>query len=132
MVDVVMQAPDAVLLGGPRRAGGGAAVAAAGRRPLAVPPARVRRPPTDLVGRSTGSAARGSHGVVLKAPDVPGGHRGRPSGWRGAGIPVVTLVTDLPGSGRLAYVGIDNRAAGRDRRLPDRAVARRPAAATCW
>ena len=29
-----------------------------------------------------------------------------------AGIPVVTLVTDLPASGRLAYVGIDNRAAG--------------------
>jgi LacI family transcriptional regulator len=25
---------------------------------------------------------------------------------------VVTLVTDIPGSGRLAYVGIDNRAAG--------------------
>jgi LacI family transcriptional regulator len=29
-----------------------------------------------------------------------------------AGIPVVTLVTDLPASPRLAYVGIDNRAAG--------------------
>src|SRR4030095_4378377 len=28
------------------------------------------------------------------------------------GIPLVTLVTDLPASGRLAYVGMDNRAAG--------------------
>ncbi|WP_322046747.1 LacI family DNA-binding transcriptional regulator [Paraburkholderia sp. J67] len=28
-------------------------------------------------------------------------------------IPVVTLATDLPGTGRLAYVGIDNRCAGR-------------------
>jgi LacI family transcriptional regulator len=30
----------------------------------------------------------------------------------GAGIPVVTFVTDLPTSPRVAYVGIDNRAAG--------------------
>jgi LacI family transcriptional regulator len=29
-----------------------------------------------------------------------------------AGIPVVTLVTDLPFSRRVAYVGVDNRAAG--------------------
>ncbi|MCO1656260.1 substrate-binding domain-containing protein [Pseudonocardia humida] len=29
-----------------------------------------------------------------------------------AGIPVVTLVTDLPTSPRIAYVGLDNRAAG--------------------
>ena len=28
-------------------------------------------------------------------------------------IPVVTLVSDLPNSGRLAYVGVDNRCAGR-------------------
>ena len=28
-------------------------------------------------------------------------------------IPVVTLASDLPGTGRLAYVGIDNRGAGR-------------------
>ena len=28
-------------------------------------------------------------------------------------IPVVTLASDLPGTGRLAYVGIDNRSAGR-------------------
>lgn len=29
------------------------------------------------------------------------------------GVPVVTLVSDVPGSARLRYVGIDNRAAGR-------------------
>jgi LacI family transcriptional regulator len=54
---------------------------------------------------------RGSHGVFLKAPDDPCiveavarlAHKG---------IPVIALVTDLPGSERLAYVGMDNRAAG--------------------
>ncbi|MBV2354879.1 LacI family DNA-binding transcriptional regulator [Streptomyces sp. J2-1] len=56
-------------------------------------------------------ARRGSQGVVLKAPDVPEitAAVGR---LTAAGIPVVTLVTDLPASGRIAYVGIDNRAAG--------------------
>jgi len=56
-------------------------------------------------------AARGSQGVVLKAPDDP---RVVSAVERllVAGIPVVTFVTDLPTSPRLAYVGIDNRAAG--------------------
>ena len=55
--------------------------------------------------------ARGSHGVFLKAPDDP---RVVAAVARLAhkGIPVITLVTDLPGSERLAYVGMDNRAAG--------------------
>jgi LacI family transcriptional regulator len=48
---------------------------------------------------------------VLKAPDVPEVTAAVQRLGR-AGIPVVTLVTDLPGSGRLAYVGMDNRAAG--------------------
>lgn len=58
-------------------------------------------------------ARRGTQGVVLKAPDeglinaavqtLVGDHR----------IPVLTLVTDLPQSLRLAYIGMDNRAAGR-------------------
>jgi len=54
---------------------------------------------------------RGSQGVILKAPDLP---EIITACWRltRAGIPVVTLVTDLPGSQRLAYVGMDNRAAG--------------------
>jgi LacI family transcriptional regulator len=54
------------------------------------------------VGRSR------SHGVILKAPDVPeiAEAVGR------LDLPVVTLVTDLPSSKRVAYVGIDNAAAG--------------------
>jgi LacI family transcriptional regulator len=56
-------------------------------------------------------AARGSHGVLLKAPNdvrvVEAVAR-----LQTKGIPVVTLVTDLPGSARLAYVGMDNRSAG--------------------
>ena len=50
-------------------------------------------------------------GVILKAPDEPeiSDAIGR---LHDAGIPVVTLVTDIPLSERLAYVGIDNRAAG--------------------
>ncbi|NGO70861.1 LacI family DNA-binding transcriptional regulator [Streptomyces boncukensis] len=72
--------------------------------------------------RETGSAAeltaaldriarRGTQGVILKAPDLPEvvAAVGR---LTAAGIPVVTLVTDLPGSARVGYVGIDNRAAG--------------------
>ncbi|MEU1511772.1 LacI family DNA-binding transcriptional regulator [Streptomyces sp. NPDC005811] len=56
-------------------------------------------------------ARRGSQGVILKAPDLPetAAAVGR---LAAAGIPVVTLVTDLPASARVAYVGIDNRAAG--------------------
>ncbi len=54
---------------------------------------------------------RGSHGVLLKAPDVPEVAEAARA-LVAAGIPVLTLVTDIAGSGRLAYVGIDNRAAG--------------------
>jgi LacI family transcriptional regulator len=49
-----------------------------------------------------------SHGVIVKAPDVPEIE----TAVRGLGVPVVTLVTDLPTSPRVAYAGIDNRAAG--------------------
>jgi LacI family transcriptional regulator len=56
-------------------------------------------------------AQRGSHGVFLKARDVPEiadaiGELKR------CGIPVVTIFTDLPLSGRIAYAGLDNRVAG--------------------
>jgi LacI family transcriptional regulator len=53
--------------------------------------------------------ARGkSHGVILKAPDVPE----VVAAVRRLAVPVVTLVTDLPAAPRVAYAGIDNRAAG--------------------
>lgn len=54
---------------------------------------------------------RGSHGVVLKAPDTSV-IRDEVDAMAKTGIPVVTLVTDLPGSARLAYAGSDNRMAG--------------------
>jgi LacI family transcriptional regulator len=68
-------------------------------------------PVEDLVATLDRIRSRGSHGVILKAPDVPEMIN---ACWRliRAGIPVVTLVTDLPGSQRLAYIGMDNRAAG--------------------
>lgn len=54
---------------------------------------------------------RGSQGVILKAPDDPQVVEAVDR-MVAAGIPVVTLVTDLPTSRRRAYVGIDNRSAG--------------------
>lgn len=54
---------------------------------------------------------RGSQGVILKAPDLPE-IAAAVDALATRGIPVVTLVTDLPGSARHAYVGMDNRSAG--------------------
>jgi len=54
---------------------------------------------------------RGSHGVVLKAADTPAINAAVDL-LHDAGIPVVTLVTDLPHSRRIGYAGADNRAAG--------------------
>ncbi len=81
-------------------------------------------PVRELVHILDAIARRGSQGVVLKAPDHPlvvaAVER-----LAEVGIPVVTLVTDLPTSRRAAYVGLDNRAAGAtaayllDQWLPD-------------
>ncbi len=57
-------------------------------------------------------AKRGSHGVCLKARDVPK-IRAAIDRLTERGIPVVTLVTDIPTSTRLQYIGIDNKSAGR-------------------
>jgi LacI family transcriptional regulator len=56
-------------------------------------------------------ADKRSQGVILKAPAVPEIAAATRRLVK-AGIPVVTLVTDIPGSDRLAYVGMNNRAAG--------------------
>ena len=110
MVDVVVQAPERF----------SAAVRAALEAELpSLAPAVVRSrfsfresgPVAELVATLDRIGRRGSHGVVLKAPDAPEVTAAVQRLGR-AGIPVVTLVTDLPGSGRLAYVGMDNRAAG--------------------
>jgi len=65
----------------------------------------------DIVGVLDTIARRGSRGVILKAPEAPEVNAAvlRLSE---AGIPVVTLVSDLPFSKRVAYVGMDNRSAG--------------------
>lgn len=55
---------------------------------------------------------RSSHGVILKLRDIPTVRR-LVDGLEEAGIATVTLVTDITGSRRSAYVGINNAAAGR-------------------
>lgn len=55
---------------------------------------------------------RGSDGLCLKARDL-GPVRDKVAELEAAGIPVITLVTDLPTSPRTAYVGLDNANAGR-------------------
>ncbi|MDW4910202.1 LacI family DNA-binding transcriptional regulator [Streptomyces sp. ADMS] len=110
MIDIVMQAPERFTT----------AVRAALEAELpALHPAVVRSRfhfretgrVADLAATLDRIARRGSQGVIVKAPDVPEitAAVGR---LVAAGVPVVTLVTDLPSSARLAYVGIDNRAAG--------------------
>lgn len=110
MVDIVMQTPDRF----------STAVREALEAELpSLHPAVVR---SRFHFRETGSATemvrvldrigrRGSQGVILKAPDVPE-VTAAVERLVAAGVPVVTFVTDLPGSARGAYVGIDNRAAG--------------------
>lgn len=110
MTDIVMQAPERF----------SSAVRAALEAELpSLHPAVLRSrfhfretcPVAELIATLDRIAKRGSQGVILKAPDVPEvtAAVGR---LTAVGIPVVTLVTDLPASERLAYVGIDNRAAG--------------------
>lgn len=72
---------------------------------------RETAPVAEVVAILDGIARRGSQGVVLKAPDLPEVDAAV-ARLVDAGIPVVTLVTDLPTSRRCAYVGIDNHAAG--------------------
>ncbi len=59
----------------------------------------------DAIGR------RGSHGVLLKAPDVMPVMEAI-TRLHARGIPVVTLVTDIRHPARLTYVGLDNHSAG--------------------
>ncbi|WP_068144524.1 LacI family DNA-binding transcriptional regulator [Rhodococcoides corynebacterioides] len=65
----------------------------------------------DAVATLAGIRTRGSHGVILKAPDRPEVAAAVDDLVAG-GIPVVTYVSDIPASTRVAYVGIDDRAAG--------------------
>ena len=110
LIDVVMQAPDRF----------SSAVKSALEAELpSLRPAVIRSRfdfrekgrPADIVKVLDDIRHRGSKGVVLKAPDVPE-ITDAIARLDKHGIPVVTLVTDIPLSQRVAYVGIDNRAAG--------------------
>lgn len=65
----------------------------------------------ELVDVLDGIGRRGSHGVLLKAPDIAP-VTDAVTRLHARGIPVVTLVTDIDHPARLAYVGLDNRSAG--------------------
>jgi LacI family transcriptional regulator len=110
MVDVVMHTPDRF----------SSAVKSALEQALpSLRPAAIRSRfefrekarPAEIVKILDDIRHRGSMGVILKAPDVPQISEAINRLYT-AGIPVVTLVTDIPLSRRAAYVGIDNRAAG--------------------
>ena len=65
----------------------------------------------ELVAVLDAIARRGSHGVLLKAPDLPA-VAAAVIRLQQRGIPVITLVTDLHSAPRQAYVGLDNHCAG--------------------
>lgn len=107
MIDVVMQAP-------PRFS---ATVRAALEAELpSLRPATIRvrfhfldsPAVADLVAVLDKVARTKSDGVILKAPDAPE----ITAAVARLPVPVVTLFTDLPATRRVAYVGIDNYAAG--------------------
>ncbi len=60
---------------------------------------------------SIGGRGRSSQGILLKAPDHPEVAQAVERACS-RGIPVLTLVTDVHGCPRSAYVGLDNAAAG--------------------
>lgn len=68
-------------------------------------------PEEDLIDTMDKVGRKGSHGMILKAPDTPA-VAAAIDRLSESGVPVLTLVTDIPASARLAYVGMDNRAAG--------------------
>ncbi len=110
MIDIVMQTPDRF----------SSAVRTALEQELpSLQPAvlrsrfhfREKGPAWEMVKVLDAIAARGSRGVILKAPEAPEVNAAVQR-LAEAGIPVVTLVSDLPLSKRVAYVGMDNRSAG--------------------
>lgn len=68
-------------------------------------------PVPELVAVLDAIARRGSHGVLLKAPDVPAVAEAVDR-LQARGIPVVTLATDVKTAHPHPYVGLDNRCAG--------------------
>lgn len=68
--------------------------------------------PADEMARTMHQIARrGSDGVIVMGP-VSDLVREAIAALDNAGVPVITLTTDIPGSARRAYVGLDNHRAG--------------------
>jgi LacI family transcriptional regulator len=110
MIDIVMQAPD--------RFSSAARTALEQELPSLQPAVvrsrfhfREKAQVRDMVKMLDTITGRGSRGVILKAPEAPEVNAAVLR-LHEAGIPVVTLVSDLPLSRRVAYVGMDNRSAG--------------------
>ena len=68
--------------------------------------------PRALVDRLDGLSGRQTDCAVIVAPDDPAVTKAIDAATR-RGIAVITLVSDLPGSARRHFIGIDNQAAGR-------------------
>ena len=68
--------------------------------------------PRALVDRLDGLSGGGTDCAVIVAPDDPAVSKAIDAAMR-RGIAVITLVSDLPGSARRHFIGIDNQAAGR-------------------
>jgi LacI family transcriptional regulator len=110
MIDIVMQTPD--------RFSSAVKVALEQELPSLRPAVvrsrfdfREKGQPAEIASVLEAIARRGSRGVILKAPEAPEVNAAVQR-LSEAGIPVVTLVSDLPFSKRVAYVGMDNRSAG--------------------
>lgn len=71
-----------------------------------------RLDPEALIDALDACLERGSSGIVVQALDHPL-VRSKIGEASLRGVPVISLLTDLPGSKTLGYVGLDNRAAGR-------------------
>jgi len=72
---------------------------------------RTRFPVPQIAEALARAERTGSHGVILMAPDAPALAE-RIRALARAEIPVITLASDMPGSGRSSYVGLDNGRAG--------------------
>jgi len=123
LIDVVMQAPDRF----------SSAIKAALEAELpSLRPAVIRSRfdfrekgrPADIVKALNDIRHRGSKGVILKAPDVPE-ITDAIAKLDKHGIPVVTLVTDIPLSQRTAYVGNRQPSRWLHSGIPDRPTPRR-------
>ena len=80
----------------------------------------------EALARSLRHHARRADGIAFMALDHPL-VREAVAEIDGAGIPVLTMISDIPETPRTAYVGLDNRAAGRTAAPADRPLCRRAA-----